>query len=222
PDATFQRHGGRDLVFQRCGEALVEQVVPTQRAAWRERGGPFGLQLGVLDGLVERPSQRLFGEFLAGGVADASRRHDPKSDAAAGGEANVGEFAALRLDRQGAVAGRQHFEIDAAVLRLVEQPRLRFTNVHASPPTTISLTSRCGCPTSVGIEPDIEPHMPGSVLRSSDTATMRRIDSGPLPTSIAPRTGSAISPLRIMNPSRTAKLYSPDPGRTWPPPMVLA
>src|SRR5690606_12175292 len=143
-------------------------------------------------------------------------------DAAACRHVDVGCLAVASLDGQFAFTRRQDLDVDSALGCLGQQPRLRPCDAHASPPTTMSLTSRCGCPTSVGIDPDIEPHMPGSVSRSSDTATIFLMVSGPLPSSMAPRTGSAIWPSRIRYPSLTAKLYSPEPGRTWPPPMTLA
>src|SRR5690606_6629758 len=127
-------------------------------------------------------------EVLRRGIADAAAVDDPQPDASAGRHVDVGGLAVTRLDGQPPFAGGEHLERDAAFVGPRQQPLLRLSDAHASPPTTISLTSRWGCPTSVGMEPDIEPHMPGSVSRSSETATIFWMVSGPLPTSMAPRT----------------------------------
>jgi hypothetical protein len=49
-----------------------------------------------------------------------------------------------------------------------------------------------------GHRPGGLPHMPGAFSQSSATATTLMRVSGPLPTSMAPRTGSSTRPLRMM------------------------
>src|SRR5690606_11851225 len=186
------------LLLQRRGEALVDELEAAQGAAGGQRHAAVLLQLGVGDGLVERPGERRLAELLGVGVAHAAVGDHAQADAAAGGEADVVDGALLRLDGELAVGGGEHLELHAPLAGPRQQPRLGFGDLHASPPTTMSLTSRCGCPTSTGSEPDSEPHMPGSFERSSDTATIFLMESGPLPSSMAPRTGSAISPSRMM------------------------
>src|SRR5690625_2866126 len=193
------------------------------RFCFRQEGSVVAvLQFRVRNRLSECPGERFFAQFLRGGVTRAAVPDDAQAEAALLRQAAVGRLPVPGLEVEGAFRGGEHFQVHPLFFRLAEQPRACFVPGHTSPPTTSSLTSRCGCPISTGSDPLMEPHIPGSLLRSSDTAAIFRIVSGPLPSSIAPRTGSAISPLRIMNPSVTAKLYSPEPGFTWPPPSPLA
>src|SRR5690606_14404994 len=137
-------------------------------------------------------------EVLGGGVADAAAGHDPQAQAATGGHRGLAGLAVLRVDAQLAAHVAQDLEVNAAAGGLLEQPALGLVEGHASPPTTMSETRMCGWPTSVGMDPDLEPHMPGSFSWSLDTATTFLMVSGPLPSSMAPRTGSAIWPSLIM------------------------
>src|SRR5690606_8456466 len=186
------------LLGHGAGEPLVEQVVPSQRPAGGQRHARGLLQGRVLDGLGERPGQRALGEVLGRGVADAALGHHPQAQPAARRHGRLARLAVLSVDLQLALDAADDLEVDPAAPRLVEQPALGLLEGHASPPTTISLTRMWGWPTSVGTDPDFEPHMPGSLAWSFDTATTFLIVSGPLPRSIAPRTGSAIWPFRIM------------------------
>src|SRR5690606_4291982 len=141
-----------------------------------------------------RPGQRALAEVLGRGVADAAAVDDPQAHAAARRDRRLARLAVLGVDLQAALDAAQHLQVDAAAPRLRQQPALRLLERHASPPTTISLTSRWGRPISVRPSPALEPHLPGSLDPASDTATSSAIVRFPLPSIIAPPTLSANPP----------------------------
>src|SRR5690606_32960426 len=158
----LERHA--QLLVHGPREALVHQVVPTQRLAASQGRLAIGLERRVVYRLIERPGQGLLAQVLRRRVADPAAVDDSQTHAPTLRDRGLVRLAVPRVDPQLPLRVAEDLCVHAAVRRLLEEPALRLFERHASPPTTISLTRMWGCPTSVGMEPDFEPHMPGSLL----------------------------------------------------------